>query len=57
MHYYQFVPRDNPFEIPEVQIKAACETLGRNFEIVFERKVREYAPDIIQVVVDFRVWG
>ncbi len=56
IHYYQFVPRTNPFELPLGQIRRACERLGMEFEIVFRRKVREYAPDIIQVVVDFRAW-
>src|SRR3989344_7688663 len=56
MHYYQFVPRENPFEVPLGQIKYACEKEGKEFEVIFERKVRDFAPDIIQVVVDFRVW-
>lgn len=56
-HYYQFVPRENPFEIPRRQIAEACARLGRSHEVLFERRVREYAPDIIQVVVDFRVWA
>ncbi len=57
VHYYQFVSRENPFEVPRSQIAAACEALDRKFEVLLEREVREYAPDIIQVVVDFRVWG
>lgn len=56
VHYYQFVPRENPYEVQERQIAQACARLGRRFEILFRRQVREYAPDIIQVVVDFRVW-
>ncbi|MBI4209975.1 MAG: class I SAM-dependent methyltransferase family protein [Candidatus Diapherotrites archaeon] len=56
VHYYQFVSRDDPYTIPLRQIAAACEKLGRKFGILFSRKVREYAPDTIQVVVDFRVF-
>ncbi len=56
VHYYQFVSREDPFEVPYAQIARACGVLGRNFEVIFKRKVREFAPDIIQVVVDFRVW-
>ncbi len=55
VHYYQFVSRENPFEVPRAQIAQACARLGRKFEVLLERQVREYAPDIIQVVVDFRV--
>jgi len=57
VHYYQFVARENPFEIPLRQIAAACMKMGRDFKVLLERKVREYSPDIIQVVVDFEVWG
>lgn len=55
VHYYQFVPRENPFELPKKQIAQACKNLGRKFEVLAERKVREYAPGTIQVVVDFWV--
>ncbi|HLC92660.1 MAG TPA: class I SAM-dependent methyltransferase family protein [archaeon] len=57
VHFYQFVPRENPFDVPFGQIRLACERTGRKFEIIFRRKVRDFAPDIIQVVVDFRVWA
>ena len=56
VHYYQFVPRENPFDVPLGQIEYACGMEGRRFEVLFQRRVREFAPDIIQVVVDFRVW-
>ncbi|VVC00135.1 tRNA (guanine(37)-N1)-methyltransferase Trm5b [uncultured archaeon] len=57
VHYYQFVSRDDPYSVPHRQIEAACKSLGRKFEVLFERQVREYAPEIIQVVVDFRTWA
>lgn len=55
VHYYQFVARNDPYTVPLKQIESACQRLGREFEVLFKRKVREYAPDIIQVVVDFGV--
>ncbi len=56
VHYYQFVPRQDPYTATHAQIATACGRLDRSFEVLQERQVREYAPDIIQVVVDFRVW-
>ncbi|HZX20421.1 MAG TPA: class I SAM-dependent methyltransferase family protein [archaeon] len=57
VHFYQFTSRENPYVVPLLQIKKACENLKRKFRVVSKRKVREYAPDIIQVVIDFRVWS
>jgi len=56
IHYYQFVSREKPFKVPLEQIKAACGKAKRKFRIKGKRKVRDYAPDIIQVVIDFKVW-
>jgi len=56
VHYYNFVSRENPYEVPLEQIKKACSNLGRKFKIVEKRKVRDFAPNIIQVVIDFKVW-
>ncbi|MCR4335029.1 MAG: class I SAM-dependent methyltransferase family protein [archaeon] len=56
VHYYNFVSRENPYEVPLEQIKKACSNLGRKFSVVEKRKVRDFAPDIIQVVIDFKVW-
>ncbi|MFH1391895.1 MAG: class I SAM-dependent methyltransferase family protein [Candidatus Diapherotrites archaeon] len=56
VHYYQFTSRENPYELPLKQIKDSCEKLGRKFRVVEKRKVRDFAPNIIQVVIDFKVW-
>ncbi|PIN85619.1 MAG: hypothetical protein COV47_01200 [Candidatus Diapherotrites archaeon CG11_big_fil_rev_8_21_14_0_20_37_9] len=55
VHYYQFTSRKDPYTIPLQQIKSACSSLGKKFRVVEKRKVREFAPDIIQIVIDFRV--
>ncbi len=55
VHYYQFVSRENPFGAPLKQIAEACKKLGRKFRVLVKRKVREYSPDTIQVVIDFEV--
>ncbi len=55
IHYYQFSNAKNPFEEPTNQIKKACERENRVFEIIFQKKVRDYAPGIVQVVIDFKV--
>ncbi len=56
VHYYQFTSRENPYEIPLQQIKDSCEKQGRKFKVIEKRKVRDYAPDTIQIVIDFKVW-
>ena len=56
VHYYQFVSKENPYEVPLKQIKQACANVGRKSRVLFKRKVRDFAPTIIQVVVDFKVW-
>ncbi len=55
VHYYQFVPKENPYKIPLAQIRTACKNQKRKFRVVEKRKVRNFAPDTIQVVVDFKV--
>lgn len=56
VHYYQFTSKENPYKVPTEQIRKACSKLGRKFRVVEKRKVRDYAPDIIQIVMDFKVW-
>jgi len=57
VHYYQFVSVDGLFVVPRSQIAGACAKANKKFEIVGEKKVRDYSPDMVQVVVDFRVWS
>ncbi len=56
VHFYQFVSTDSMFAEPLKQIEKACKAQGKKFEVLEKRKVRSYAPDIVQVVVDFRAW-
>ncbi|MEM4257324.1 MAG: class I SAM-dependent methyltransferase family protein [Candidatus Diapherotrites archaeon] len=55
IHYYQFSDSKSPFEDPHKQIENACKDKNATFEIIFEKKVRDYAPSIVQVVIDFFV--
>jgi tRNA G37 N-methylase Trm5 len=57
IHYYQFVSVDAPFVVPRRQIANACAKANKKFEVVGEKKVRDYSPEMIQVVVDFKVWS
>ncbi|MCH7902496.1 class I SAM-dependent methyltransferase family protein [archaeon] len=56
VHYYQFTSKENPYKVPTAQIRKACSKLRRKFRVVGKRKVRDYAPDIIQIVMDFKVF-
>jgi len=56
VHYYQFTSRENPYEVPLKQIEEACSNLKRKFRVLNKRKVRDFAPNTIQVVIDFRVF-
>jgi len=56
IHYYQFTSKENPYKVPTQQIRKACSKLGRKFRVIGKRKVRDYAPDTIQIVMDFKVF-
>lgn len=56
IHYYQFTSKENPYKVPTSQIRKACSKLGRKFRVIGKRKVRDYAPDTIQIVMDFKVF-
>lgn len=56
VHYYQFTSKEDPYKVPNAQIRKACSKLERKFRVVAKRKVRDFAPDIIQIVMDFKVW-
>lgn len=55
IHYHESVPEkiiDRPIE----RVKRACELLGRNVKIEGFRKVKNYSPGVIHVVVDAYVY-
>ncbi len=55
IHYHESVPEviiDRPIE----RIKMACESLGKNFKVENFRKVKNYSPGVLHVVVDAYVY-
>ena len=55
IHLYQFVPIDNPYTVAVEKIEEACAAAGKSCKIMLKKKVRGYAPDTEQIVIDFRV--
>ena len=55
VHFYHFGPSDRLYEEAVSHIEDACRRNNRDFRILFWRRVRSYAPDIEQIVVDFQV--
>ncbi len=55
IHFYQFVPVEEPYASTIKLIKDEAKKAGRKARIVFKRKVRSYSPATIQIVVDFFV--
>jgi len=51
IHYHESVPEvviNRPIE----RVKKACEKLGKNVKILNFRKVKNYSPGVLHVVVD-----
>jgi len=55
VHFYDFVGKENAPSDAIEGIKQAVDASGKSFEILQWKKVRDYSPDTIQVVVDFFV--
>lgn len=55
VHFYQFVDIEDPFKEPIEKVKKAARRLNKKIRILKKKRVRSYAPDTIQVVVDFYV--
>jgi tRNA (guanine37-N1)-methyltransferase len=55
IHFYDFVSKETPEADAVKKIKVAVEAAGKSFKVLQWRKVRDYSPDTIQVVVDFEV--
>ncbi len=53
VHIYSFVERKRPLQEMLEKVKAH---MSSPFEPLFWKKVREYSPALIQMVLDFRVW-
>jgi len=55
IHYHESVPEvvlDRPVE----RIKRACKELGKNVKILNFRKVKNYSPGVLHVVVDAYIY-
>ena len=55
VHFYDFVRKDDAPAGALDKIRPAVEAGGNSFRLLQWRKVRDYSPDPIQVVVDFLV--
>ncbi|MGC8676577.1 MAG: class I SAM-dependent methyltransferase, partial [Candidatus Micrarchaeia archaeon] len=53
VHYYAFGDRQNAFESERKKIEDFFEKRGFKVGFVFERRVREYSPGEIEIVLDF----
>ena len=57
IHYYAFGNIASAFEDHKDIIKAAAIRKGRRVRFLKSRMVRTYAPDTIEIVIDFKVYG
>lgn len=55
IHFYQFVPADDPYTAVADLIKRTAKKIGRKAKIIGKRMVRSYSPQTIQVVIDIKV--
>ena len=55
VHYHETVP-EVILERPIERVKRACELLGRNVKIEGFRKVKNYSPGVVHVVVDAYIY-
>ncbi len=55
IHFYQFSNIEKPFDKPIKKIKKTAKEMNRKAKILKKKKVRGYAPDTVQVVIDFYV--
>ena len=55
VHFYGFVGKEDPYSKSLAKIKEVAKKLTRKVKIRFKRKVRDYSPDTIQIVIDFEI--
>ncbi len=53
VHFYAFVPAENPFEAIEGRIQQIAKKNGFLAKILLHKQVRTFSKDLIQVVIDF----
>jgi tRNA (guanine37-N1)-methyltransferase len=55
IHFYGFADKEDLYSGFIRKINEAAASEGRKAEVLFSRKVRDYSPETVQVVIDFRV--
>lgn len=55
VHFYAFVPEDNPYPEVEKRIEEEARKAGAKVSFLNERIVRPYSPRVVQVAIDFKV--
>ncbi|MEM4348188.1 MAG: class I SAM-dependent methyltransferase family protein [Candidatus Anstonellaceae archaeon] len=55
LHYYSFEDSSQPYKEAELKILSAAEKLGRQAKIKFQRIVRPFSKNIVQVVTDAEI--
>ncbi|MEM0200969.1 MAG: class I SAM-dependent methyltransferase family protein [Candidatus Micrarchaeaceae archaeon] len=55
IHYYAFVNIDNGLDILIKDLKMFFNKKGFSFKVMFSRTVRPYSPEVIEVVLDFKI--
>ncbi len=55
VHFYQFVPVDDPYTQVLKLVRDVAAKQGRKVRIVSKKQVRSFSSQTIQVVIDFRV--
>jgi tRNA (guanine37-N1)-methyltransferase len=53
IHFYAFVPAENPFEAIEERIRKTGEKNGFAVEFLSHKQVRTFSKELIQAVIDF----
>lgn len=53
VHFYAFVPSENPFEAVESRIRLIAQKNGLALKILGHKQVRTFSKDLIQIVIDF----
>jgi tRNA wybutosine-synthesizing protein 2 len=55
LHYHELVPVEVMYKRPYAHIEQAAQALARSADLLGIRKVKDYAPGIVHVVVDARI--
>lgn len=56
IHYYDFSSKEKPFKEPVSIIAKACRKSGRKFRVLEKKTLSQYSKDIVETVVDVKVY-